>query len=147
MCIRDSLQPVRERCDIRCEHRALQRTGQVNFTFWQPQQDVLAQRSAEQPRRLRRVRAARRLKPRRGIVDKLSVPADLAGVVRQQAEQRAQQGRLARADLTRDYGERAARQVERYIVNAAPVGRKNRCQPTDFQHLKPISRYAARRRR
>jgi hypothetical protein len=83
-------------------------SARSHAAFRQPEQDILAQRRAEEARRLRRVGAARRLKPGRRVGHELPIPVNFAGIVRQQTEQRAQQRRLAGADLPGDDGERPA---------------------------------------
>ena len=76
------------------------------------QQHVVAQRVAEQARHLSRVGAARRHQERCRVVDRRAVPADLARVARQQAEQHPQQRGLAGADASGDHHPAAARDIE-----------------------------------
>ncbi len=85
----------------------------------QPQQDIVPQRIAEEPRHLRRISAARRDKEIAGRGDPLAIPADLTRIARQQAQQRAQERRLAGADPPGDHGQRAARQGQ--VTSSMPL--------------------------
>ena len=82
-------------------------------------QDVLAQRRAEQPRHLRRVGAVRRPEELGRRRHRLAVPADLAAILGQQAQDGAQQRRLAGPDLPRDHREGAAGDAEAHVTHAA----------------------------
>ena len=108
------LQAVIQVGQILLHHRQPHRAVQVNFVFRQAHQDVVFERLAEQQRDLRGIRAARRDEKCRRVFHKLPVPADFAGLFGQQAQQRAQQGGLARADPPGDDRERSAfeRQVD-----------------------------------
>ena len=112
------VESVREAGDILLEHRGAHRAAHRCFDRAETEQDVRLQRIAEEARDLRHVRAPRRDEEGRGVFDLLAVPADLAGVARQQAEQDAEQRRLARADAPGDDRELAAPQRQRDVLDA-----------------------------
>jgi hypothetical protein len=66
------------------------------------------------------VDAARRHKRGGRVLDDLALPADLARIPGQQAQQHAQQRRLARPGAPGDDGERAALQAEIDVRDPSP---------------------------
>ncbi len=102
-------------------------------------QDVVRQRFAEEARHLRRVGGVRRHEEGRRIGHRGAVPAHLAGLRRQQAQQRPQQRRLARADAPGDDGKRAAWDAERHALDArARLAVVEIGQPVDVQQAQPV---------
>ncbi len=78
-----------ERKYIGLQDSSMDRGVERGRIVWPAEQQVVAERRAEQTRHLRGVGAAWRDKERPRILDEQAVPADLAAVVRQQAEQHA----------------------------------------------------------
>ena len=93
------IQPPLQSCDVGGEHGMIQGSSQIHLVFWQPQQDVVSERQAEQPRHLGRVRAAGRHKEGRRVIYERSIPEDLTPIPIQQSEQGMEQGGLPGADL------------------------------------------------
>ena len=100
-------------------HRRMQRLLQAVALLRLPEQNIIAQRIAVQPRHLRGIRALRRCKECAGIFDGHAVPRYRSLFLGQQPEQRANQRGFARADRSRNDGERSSLQAEVNVRDAS----------------------------
>ncbi len=145
----DRLETPLQRGDVAFQRRPAHRHGQGGFARRQAEQDVVAQRLAEEARDLGRIGDARRHAPGRRIGDAPPVPADLARLRRQLAEQGAQKGRLARPDPPGDRHDLAGSEAQIDLLDAAPragvaVGQPDRLEADEAIALAPRRRFYAR---
>ena len=108
----ERVEPTLEHRHVLFEDRCPDRPCDALVVRRRAEEDVLAERAAEQARELRDVRAARGHEEGLRVVHSCVVPADLSRVRRHEAEQRAEQRRLPRPDASGDHRERAALERE-----------------------------------
>ncbi len=100
----DRLLALRQAGHIRLQDRRLEGRVEATVSIGQAQKHVLAQRLAEEDRRLRHVGTPRRPEPVPSVLHRYAIPAHLSRLQRQRSQQSAQKGALARAYLTGDDG-------------------------------------------
>ena len=128
--------------EVGFEHRGRHRGGQARHPG-EAEEDVLAERVAEEPRHLRDIRGPRRHEERRRIGDEAAVPADVPGLAREEAKEHAQERRLPRADAAGHHREGPALDRERDVRDPRPAiahARAAREAIAEPAHLEPPQR-------